>query len=132
MTQLTQPEFLSGSLNTTTKSIKNKKPTGQEESQMKKTKILVAGEVKEVTYKELYSYVSDDAIQHNHDDVVSRCEDDYLKEKFKKDCEEAEEIDELTELLDIMFSEKLDENNYEELTEKLLAYLDGESQVEFI
>ena len=99
---------------------------------MKKTKILVAGEVREVTYKELYSYVSDDAIQHNHDDVVSRCEDDYLKEKFKKDYEEAEEIDELTELLDIMFSEKLDENNYEELTEKLLAYLDGESQVEFI
>ena len=51
---------------------------------MKKQKILVDGEVKEVTYKELYSYVSDDAIQHNYDDVVSRCEDDYIKEKFKK------------------------------------------------
>ena len=95
---------------------------------MKKTKILVAGEVKEVTYKELYGYVSDDAIQHNNDDVVSRCEDDYLKEKYEEAYEEA---DDLTELFDIKFSE-LEENDYEELTEKLLAYLDGESQVEFI
>ena len=94
-------------------------------------RILVDGEIKEVTYKELYSYVSDDAIQHNNDDVVSRCEDDYLKEKFKKDYEEAEERDELTELFDTMFSEGLDEEHYKELTEKLLTYLDGESQVEF-
>ena len=99
---------------------------------MKKTKILVNGKIEEVSYKELYSYVSDDAIKHNHDSVVSRCEDDYLKEKFKKEYDEALENDELQELFDNMFSDGLDENNYEELTEKLLAYLDGESNVEFI
>ena len=97
---------------------------------MKKTKISVNGEIMEVTYKELYSYVSDDAIKH--DSVVSRCEDDYLKEKFKKEYDEAIENDELQDLFDNMFSDGLDENNYEELTEKLLAYLDGESNVEFI
>ena len=99
---------------------------------MKKTNISVNGEIMEVTYKELYSYVSDDAIKHNHDDVVSRCEEDYLKEKFQKEYEEAEENDELQELFDTMFSDGLDENNYEELTEKLLAYLDGDSRIEFV
>ena len=32
---------------------------------MKKTKILVNGKIEEVSYKELYSYVSDDAIKHD-------------------------------------------------------------------
>ena len=99
---------------------------------MKKQKILVDGEVKEVTFKELYAYISDDAIKHDYDSVVSRCEDDYLKEKFQREYEEALENDELQELFDTMFSDGLDENNYEELTEKLLAYLDGDSRIEFV
>ena len=70
---------------------------------MKKTKILVNGKIEEVSYKELYSYISDDAIKHNHDSVASRCEDDYLKEKFKKEYDEALENDELQELFDNMF-----------------------------
>ena len=69
---------------------------------MKKTEILVNGKIEEVSYKELYSYVSDDAIKHNHDSVVSRCEDDYLKEKFKKEYDEALENDELLELHDLI------------------------------
>ena len=99
---------------------------------MKKTKISINGEIIEVTYKELYSYVSDDAIKNDYDDIVSRCEDDYLKENFREEYEEAEENDELQEFFDTIFSDGLDENNYEELTEKLLTYLDGDSRVEFV
>ncbi len=99
---------------------------------MTKTKILINQETVEVTFKELYAYISDDAIKHDYDSVVSRCEDDYLKEKFQREYEEALENDELQELFDTMFSDGLDENNYEELTEKLLAYLDGDSRIEFV
>lgn len=99
---------------------------------MRMTRILVDGKVVEVTDKELYMHISDDAIKHNHDDVVSRCEEDYLKEKFQKEYEEAVEKDELSELFDYMFSFGLDEEHYKELIEKLLEYLDGDSQVEFV
>ena len=92
---------------------------------MKKTKIFINQETVEVTFKELYAYISDVAIKDDYDSVVTCCEDDYLKEKFQREYEEALENDELQELFDTMFSDGLDENNYEELTEKLLVYLEG-------
>lgn len=51
---------------------------------MKKTKILINQETVEVAFKELYAYISDDAIKHDYDSVVSRCEDDYLKRKISE------------------------------------------------